>query len=292
MPDRLAVISRVAELLRTRPNAITPRDIAEVKGGTGVSDEYAFALLLAELCGLDAAGSPDERALFRECFIPMVCSPDKRLYERDACRERLGRSEARAGAFSLRELRYEPCEMFPCGELMLSRSGYLLPRIGFFTEEYKYPALMEGDTLWMSVTPNEIETMREPIARACGRVAAYGLGMGYYALTALMKPEVDSVTVIERDESVISLFKSCILPRFDVADRLTIIRGDAIEYAREQAPRERFDCVFADLWHDAGDGIPIYRELKALETPGDGTRFDYWIEPSMRLYMRFGVGGE
>lgn len=41
---------------------------------------------------------------------------------------------------------------------------------------------MEDGQEWMAIKPNEIETMRQPIARAAGQVVAFGLGMGYYAL--------------------------------------------------------------------------------------------------------------
>lgn len=47
-----------------------------------------------------------------------------------------------------------------------------VPRIGCFTENFRYPLIYQksiGRT-WMSVTPNEVFTMQEPIRRAKGKV--------------------------------------------------------------------------------------------------------------------------
>ena len=51
-------------------------------------------------------------------------------------------------------------------------------------------------------------------------------------------------------------------------------------------PRENFDFVFADLWHDASDGLEMYRKLKKYEVLSPRTRFDYWIEPSLLSLLR------
>ena len=53
-------------------------------------------------------------------------------------------------------------------------------------------------------------------------------------------------------------------------------------HAKNAAPQEHYDTVFTDLWHDAGDGLPLYRRMKALETPGP--RYLYWIEKTLRYY--------
>jgi AraC-like DNA-binding protein len=59
----------------------------------------------------------------------------------------------------------------------------------------------------MSITPNEIVTMREPVARASGRVLTLGLGLGYYAYMVHLKEDVTDVTVVEREQAVIDLFE-------------------------------------------------------------------------------------
>ena len=51
-------------------------------------------------------------------------------------------------------------------------------------------------------------------------------------------------------------------------------------------PRGNFDYVFADLWHDASDGLEMYRKLKKYEILAPKTEFDYWIEPSLLSLLR------
>ena len=78
---------------------------------------------------------------------------------------------------------------------------------GFFDGKVTFPVLLENGEVWMSLVLSEIESMREPIRRARGRVITYGLGLGYYAFMASEKNGVESVTVVELNPHVIALFK-------------------------------------------------------------------------------------
>ena len=42
----------------------------------------------------------------------------------------------------------------------------------------------------MSLKPNEIETMEQPIENANGNILVYGLGLGYFAFMASQKNSV------------------------------------------------------------------------------------------------------
>ena len=138
----------------------------------------------------------------------------------------------------------------------------------------------------MTVTPNEIETMREPIAKCRGKVLTLGLGLGYFAFHASEKPEVERVVVIERSRDVIDIFKTYLLPQFPNGDKIEIVEADAFVYMEEKMPHEGFDYVFCDLWHDASDGLEMYRKLKRYEILSPNTQFDYWIEPSLLSLLR------
>ena len=54
--------------------------------------------------------------------------------------------------------------------------------------------------------------MKLPVERAKGKVLTFGLGLGYFAYMCSLKEEVESVTVVEKDKSVIKLFNEIILP--------------------------------------------------------------------------------
>lgn len=108
----------------------------------------------------------------------------------------------------------------------------------------------------MSNTPMELDTNRAFVRRAKGHVHINGLGLGVILLAVLMKPEVESVTVVEKSEDVIKL----IAPSFARFDKLTIVHGDALTY---RAPaKKRFGAVWHDIWTDiCADNL---EEMKSL----------------------------
>ncbi|MBQ2947766.1 MAG: hypothetical protein IJD94_02170, partial [Clostridia bacterium] len=114
---------------------------------------------------------------------------------------------------------------------------------------------------------------------------AMGLGLGYFAFMASEKPEVESVTVIERDETVIRLFEKHLLPQFPYREKIRIVCADAFDYARTRLGGSA-DFVFVDLWHDVSDGAEMYLRMKLLERHAPQAEFAYWIETSIRAFLR------
>ena len=136
--------------------------------------------------------------------------------------------------------------------------------------------------MWMSVTPNEINTMKDAISKASGKCITFGLGLGYYAYMISLKEDVSDVFIVERDEKVISLFEKEILPQFENKDKIHIIKDDAFEYMKNN-DMKMYDSIFVDLWHDASDGLDLY--LKSLKYLKD-IDAHYWIEESILLLYR------
>ena len=91
------------------------------------------------------------------------------------------------------------------------------------------------------------------------------------------KPEVESITVIEKSPDVIRLFKKHIFPYFENKEKVRIINADAFEYAEKEMPKEGYDYAFVDTWRDASDGAPMYQRMRALEHLSPTTEFSYWI---------------
>lgn len=108
-------------------------------------------------------------------------------------------------------------------------------------------ALCRGGDVWMSLSPMEMESQAIGIAAARGHVAIMGLGMGWAAAECALDPEVDRVTVIERDPDVIALHRELAL--FDrlpggCGDKVRIVEGDALEWR----PDEAVDLLMPDIW--------------------------------------------
>lgn len=206
----------------------------------------------------------------------------------DASRTRRSRNTlghentSQAGAFELGYASYRPYELFVADDLRAYPDGAVLPVLGYFTRPFAYPVLTENGREWMTATPNEINTIRPMAEAAHGHVLTLGLGLGYFAFHALLNPRVERVTAVERSADAIRLFRERILPAFPRPERLTILQADAFAAAPALYRSGQYDFVFADLWHDAADGLPMYERLKHMEVPGPEYR--YWIEKTLEFY--------
>lgn len=205
-------------------------------------------------------------------------------YQNDDYAKKMGAMKGKRGNLSLRYLTYPAFVPFVYDEIKLGKNFIEKTPFGYFAEDFRALALLEGERIWMSVTPHEINTMKKPIEEAHGNVLTLGLGLGYYAFHVLRKEEVRSLTIIEHDHDVIALFKEKLLPRFPHAEKLRIIEGDA--FAELGKKSLVFDCLFADLWHFPDDGLPLYVKLLKMESLHPGAHFSYWIEKSILALIR------
>ena len=267
------------------PDCIDADMVNSITGGDESTRDYAFSVLMATACGLDTLSNGADKELFRQYFVPMVKWQDAGIYRENPYYKRIGSINRKNGAWELRTMTYKPYEAFVYDDITVRADGRLLPRIGYFTEPFEYTAVLEQGREWMTVTPNEINNMRHPISEAFGDVLTFGLGIGYYAYMVSRKANVSSVTVVERDERVIELFKSEILPLFEHKDKIRIVKEDAFIFADRELPKGKFDFVFTDIWHDPSDGVELYLRMKEKEKICPKAKFEYWIEKTLRIYI-------
>lgn len=285
--DNRRILTLYARYLNENPTLITPDLIEELTASCAVPPATAFAAILAAAFDLDEEESEDDARLVRDYITPSVrlCKPSAYLcdpYYKGICVP-----EKKRGAWSLCRQTYAPYEGFVCGHFGRGRAPFAeIPPLGFFEAEFSFPSVMQGGQEWMAIKPNEIETMRAPLAAASGQVLTYGLGLGYFTYMAAAKESVSAVTVVERDEEVISLFCDEILPQFPHPEKVRVIRADALDYAACDAKKTDYDFVFADLWHDTGDGLPLYLRLKKTERTDRRTAYAYWIEDQLLCALR------
>ena len=272
--------------LNHHPRFLTPEMVGELARDCGVPEEEAFLSLFSAACGLDPDTTPSHRTLEREYLrLGVMClEPDD--YQNDPYCRTVRFSDQKLGRWEMKTGFYAPFEPFVRNHPVLTRELREIPQIGYFKETFHFPAILENGIEWMTVTPNEIETMREPIANSRGKVLTLGLGLGYFAFHAAQKTEVESVTVVERDTSVIELFRTHLLPQFPNREKISVIQADAFAYMETHAGREGFDRIFADLWHDPSDGLPMYLRLRRIQKKLDLKNVDYWIEPSLLSCLR------
>jgi len=95
---------------------------------------------------------------------------------------------------------------------------------------------------WMSLTPNEVWTLRPGVRAAKGRVAVAGLGLGWQLVQIMQKRSVTSVVLVEKDEQLVAE----VLPRIRhlMGNKpLEVITGDA----RKLVPEMIADVAVTDI---------------------------------------------
>ena len=286
MEDNSLIVRILSEYINYHPRFLTREMVEDLASSCRVSKDEAFRTLFAAACGLDTVDNRSHRLLEQQYFIPGVRRIDPLPYQSDAYVKTVRFPNVKHKKWELCTHSYAPYEPFVCNHPVLTKELREIPQIGYFEEEFIFPAVLENGVEWMTVTPNEVETMRTPIMECHGKVLTLGLGLGYFAFHASQKEEVSSVTVVERDPAVIELFRTHLLPQFPSKEKITVIEADAFEYMEKNMPKEKFDYLFADLWHDPSDGLDMYLRLKKYEPTAPKTKFAYWIEPSLLSLLR------
>ena len=286
-------IELYSSYLNFTPRFVTRELMDDISAGVDrESMQYAYAALLAAAMGLDTEKKAMDRAFFRNYVIPSVTMLDPGSYVCDPYYQNVKLKRVKFKDWELTCRSYEPFEAFIWRSTACEVDGREIPQLGFFENKFEFPAVLQNGREWMTVTPNEIETMRAPIAAAKGKVVTFGLGLGYFAYMAARKDEVESVTVVERDRDVIALFSDYILPQLECREKIKVICADAFDFAENTRPNSDFDFAFADIWHDAGDGLELYARMRRLEELSPKTEFAYWIEDSLLCQLRRIISAE
>ncbi len=283
--ENLRALEYFSGYLNFCPRFVTAEDIRALVEECGVSEETAYRLLVCAACGLDTETDEQARRMEERYFRHAIHRLDADECRRDPYYRAIRMPQHMLGGWRMGYKTLAAFEAFTSDDLLLLRDGREIPQIGYFAETFSAPVIYENEREWMTVTPSEINTMTAHIRAVSGKVAVFGLGLGYYAFMACEKPEVREVTVIERDANGIALFEKHILPQFPNGRKLRLIKADAFDYAARMA-REAFDFAYVDIWHDVLDGVEMYLKMKRLECLSPNTTFLYWIEPSMLAWLR------
>ena len=282
--------SKIAEILNAKEQNISSADLYieyltqhfnDIKNAKDETDYYKKFLKCLEIDENDEEFSEINRV----CNISKIDKLNVENYKNDSYYKIIKNISAKESGWQFTTLKYEPFEGFVWNELEIDSKTYAEHTpIGYFEDEFSYPAVLEGDTIWMSIIPHEIETMKEPIQKANGRVLVLGLGLGYYLFHILNKKEVTKVDVIENDKRIISLFNKYLINLFPHIEKLNIIFDDGIDYLKNT--NKNYDYIFSDIWHNVGDGEILYLKIKSFEKKFPNTKFDYWIERSILSMLR------
>ena len=249
-------------------------------------DEAMIAVMVCEVASR-ALGTPPAKLPIPPQLLQGIVEESRVFhagaFEDDPYLRTIAFPKENAGRFELSHASYARYELMHYTVPARKGAGIMIPRIGTFDHRFRYPRIKEGGTTWMSVTPNEILTMKGPIEEARGKVLTLGLGMGYFAFMASEKAEVESVTVVEREKEVVELFENFLLPQFPHGDKIKIVQADAFDFVESLTDGE-YDYCFADLWKGVGDCV-TYLRMKIAMNGFARMKKSFWIEDAIAAYM-------
>ena len=277
--DTNAINMNVADMLMSAFNYVDLINEQEVKQyqKEGLNQNEAILEILYDFYGLKHNEENDR--IMDYYFLNNLKKLDSTSYLNDPYTKAI-KSEGKHCKYLLKYLTYEPYQLFAYDDIKMDGLKEN-SRIGYFEQSFSYLALCQGNDVWMSLNPNEIETMKPFINKGHGNVLVLGLGMGYVPYMLSLKNDVKKVTIIEKNPEIINLFKDLIFPNFVYKDKIQIIQSDAIDYLRKNQKEAGFDYVFADLWHDPNDGLELFVKLKRINR-----KVDCWLSTSMYALLR------
>ena len=286
MQNNADVFEALADYVNNNEKFITSKMMQPFINEYDMLPQTAFAIYLSAACGLDTSENENHKKIYEDYFIPAVNCINPKKYLDNPYIKNVIFNNIKTENWEISKIEFQPYEAFVCNQPIQTSDFKEIPQIGFFETKTEFPAVFQNNREWMSLKPNEIETMEQPLENANGNVLIYGLGLGYFAYMASLKKSVKKITIVENNQEIIKLFENQLLNQFTESPKINIICNDAIDFANQEAEKINPDYVFADIWHDVGDGLSIYLKLKTLENKIPNAKFDYWIEKSMLSNLR------
>ena len=108
---------------------------------------------------------------------------------------------------------------------------------------------------------------------------ALGGCMGYFAYMASLKPEVQSVTVIEKDPALVELLEEHILPQLQTADKIRVLEDDPCEFISDLED-DIYDRCFLN-YGDIGTYLSVVKECRRFKN----MKTTYWIEDAFCISL-------
>ena len=277
--DTNAINMNVADMLMAAFNYVDLFDKQEINQyiKEGLSENEAIIEILYDFYGLKHNEENDE--VMDYYFLNNLKKLDANKYLNNPYAKAI-KGEGKVGKYQLKYLNYEPCQLFAFDDIKIDAYKEK-SQIGYFDKKFSYLALCQNNNVWMSLNPNEIETMTPFIDKGKGNVLVLGLGMGYVPYMLSLKDDVKSVTIVEKDPEIIILFNKLIYPHFTNKNKIKIIQGDAVDYVSKKQKEAGYDYIFADLWHDPDDGLELFVKLKKINS-----NIDCWLHVSMYALLR------
>lgn len=122
----------------------------------------------------------------------------------------------------------------------------------------KYIRLLHDGECVMSDTSMEQHTNLRFCSKAHGDIIIGGLGIGMIVMAIQDKPEVHSITIIEKNQEVIDIIAS----QLDFNDKVKIICADVFEWKPKRGVK--YDMAYMDIWNRIDEDV-YKKEMQPLK---------------------------
>ena len=212
---------------------------------------------------------------FKEC--------DENIFKENPYYKNVKIKEIKNKNYALFYDHYKAYEPFPLDDISLRENYLEKTTFGFFKNDFPFLCLNLNNTTWMSITPNEINTMKNSILKASGNVLVLGLGLGYFPYMISLKNDVKNIEIVEKDLQITDIFENSIYPNFENKEKIKLIKDNAFNVINKSL--NKYDFVYVDLYHNPVDALPIYIKIKHIENKNK-VHFEYWLEDGILAYLR------
>lgn len=203
---------------------------------------------------------------------------DASLFQQDPYLQKISLPLGKEGPFLFGFREYEKDKMFHYGEPVEDGYGDLM-KLAWFRENVKYPSVTENGTYFTSLSADRILSAESLVRPVSQNVLVLGCDIGYLPYLLHRKDSVSSVTIVEHDLEVASLFEKEILPQFDYPEKIHVEVSDAYEYLQNTDHDYRW--IIDDLYSSSTEGVFSYLSMKKLEHLHKRAKYAYWIEESV-----------
>lgn len=148
-----------------------------------------------------------------------------------------------------------------------------------FTQAFPTVMLIEGDDIWMSIAPFELEGLRRHLEAVRGEVLVGGLGLGVFPFYASKKGKVISIDIVEKEQKVIGLVYDQLRSRvLRIRKKCRVIHDDIYHYL--ETTDYKYDFIYVDIWGGYID--PIWARDRVIRSAQrclkEGGEVRVWME--------------
>lgn len=283
----IALANQLIDFVLSQPPLVSTNHLTKLVRKKDLSIIDGYQSLLFSKLNQDPMIKKNQHLLSLS-ITPSLYQLDHASYVSNPYYQRVKPPSVTKGKWRLGYETYAPFQGVLMGDVVTSPVHYYLEStpMGYFLNPFYYLVIKQNDVTWMSVTPFEINTMAPILDQMAGKVVTLGLGLGYFASMAALKPNVNEVLVVEKDKQVIEIFMNHIYPNLLYKEKINILQQDAFDYLKTNS--RPFDHLFVDIHHTAEDGLPMYIRMKKLEKKSRFGHWHYWLESSiLSLFRRY-----